>query len=1135
MLQMADLKNIDAEIKKLDDLKTANLSLLTVEKDINSTLLYSMGARKKYTDALSAAATAQRDLMDKEEKLATTIERTHKLNVKALKDYKDLKSRQKELIVNLRKIGKEKRKDKEATKKNIEELDSLKTSISSTADAIGIYERSLKSAAGEADILKGTAEKMKRTFDSLAKIDNKNIGSFEDLNKLTTQRVRLMRMQIGIQEKSGIISKEESSELKDKLGHVEEMYKMQGDSLKQKVSEDLSPMIDDLMNEASKSINAKRFKKRPEKEMGDALFGAQAKKVADIRGAQANNLKSIFDPKTSISSKVASVKSFRGASDDLKKLNDIMKLTGKSASGAGVMMKMLGVALDSLGSLGWIGLLIKAVVAIASAVNSLDKFLKGFNQTFAKLQGPTVLMKDVGKSMKLFTDSIFDLQRNLKYGIKSEDITGMFQGIAESGMSLQGLLNKVQGGYDGMIDKAAKVSFDFGVSMQEAGSMLGEQMTDLRSSADEAAEGFKILSYDAAIAGIQSQKFYQATYAAAESLSYYGKFLTSASTTLKNFQQQGGMGFKDAQKQAQGMTTLFKDMSLSQRVAFIEMTGGAKAYRKDAEKINEGYKSDLIKHTKARDEKRKYLAEHSKDMNLDSIEKIKQEIKVEEDQISVAQKGFAMASTAAKSNAMNMATYMEMFTDKAGEKVSELFKTAGKAGLNVFSTDTAAMVEYLKGILPISDEFARTMINTVKTTRVGIGAMSEDINNLVKELPSDKKSTFYSDISKIIEAGMDGETMKMNDIQKGLDAYSKDSKVDVSRIQDYLNKFPNAVREMVSVGYDKFVKNMDESTLKEGKLIEQVTGEKDNEQAKRLDDVVKNTRTIEDFIGINKENVQYFLAGNDIQKGIAEAAVATARSTGAILGFVQSIAEKSGAKGARTEESFRKSKDYEELKKLLEKEMVVKSELGVTSPKDTQRRSDLEKMLTEIETKKKDVAGQNLYQQDELIGAAGAKLKKLYDDKSRLDEQVATLQKKANEQTGMEQEKTRALIFSVQQDFKQRTYGIDLTDTKKVEENKDYKSTTGGYALLSKGDVVVNARNMSAGIGGDFGAFAGTAASDMMRSIGPVNGGNQLPPSIPVQINIGSVSGDPEEFLKRISPAIEQAFERMYYDKQKRK
>ena len=107
------------------------------------------------------------------------------------------------------------------------------------------------------------------------------------------------------------------------------------------------------------------------------------------------------------------------------------------------------------------------------------------------------------------------------------------------------------------------------------------------------------------------------------------------------------------------------------------------------------------------------------------------------------------------------------------------------------------------------------------------------------------------------------------------------------------------------------------------------------------------------------------------------------------------------------------------------------------------------------------------------------------------------------------------------------------TKKRAIPIRRDYQATTGGYALLSKGDVVVNAKNMSSGIGGDIGAFSDKISKGMMGAVTTAT--RDMAPSIPVNISIGSIEGDPEEFLRRIKPAIEQSFERMYFDKQRRR
>lgn len=1127
---MADLGNIDAEIKRINELKDKYQSLLSVEQEVNKSLIYSSGVRKKYTDALKAASEIQKDIVKKERDYENSITKNSQAVTLNMKKHKSLKLEQAKLIKDQKALKTSGKKNSAMWKENNKKIKDLQKSISATESAIKSYENAMDESIKDAEAMKNSTKGLKKVFDQIAKIDDSQVGSQDELNSATRKRISLMKQQLNIQEKAGVLSAEDSKELKGKLNKLDEMHTIQGDLIKGSVSDDLAPMIDDLTKEAKNIADPKKFKADPERELARSRTAAESKMGLSLRGAQATSLKTIFSGKTSFGDKLKAAGSFKDASKDISKLNDVMKVTGKGASTAGGMMKMLGTALGSLGKLGWIGLIISAVTAVAKAVNDLDKFLKGFNQTFAQLQGPTVMMDNVEKSMDNFTDAIFNLQRNLKYGLKSEEIIGMFKGISESGMSLQGLLRSVQGGYSKMIEDAAKVSLNFGVSVEEAGTMLGEQMTDLRSTVDEAADSFKVLSYDASLAGIQSQKFYQATYAAAEALSYYGKFLTTASNTLKKFQDQGGMGFKDAQQQTQTMTNLFKDMDKNMRVAFIEMSGGVEAYRADFVKAQKDASEAIKKHSDAIAMKRKGLEDAKRKGDKETIDRLNNEIAAEEKHMTAAEKTFAMAGQAAKSNAQDMAMYLEVISDKVGEKMGEYFKNLRKQhGPDVFK-DARAVVEHMKTVLGVSDEFAMKMVGTIQTTREGIKRMAEDVKSMSSKLPGIEGSKFDEKIYKIIEAGMEGDKMNIGKIQEGLKKYGDSVKMDMSPIFEYVKKFPNSIKTLVQEGYDKFIRNVDDIAINEQKNIEQVTGEGDKEQANRLDDLVKNTHSIDDFIGINKENAKYFLAGNDLQKTAAKAAIGTARSAVAILNYVQNIAT---GKKSRTEEEFRKSDDYKTLGKLLEKEMILQRELDTTPTKDKDKRAALENKIKEVQGIKKGIAGSNLYQESELVGQAAENVNKLYKDKATLDRQVAALEKKAIREAGYDRDKTENVISSIKRDFEKRTFGIGITNPEKVEQQKDFKAGSDGYALLSKGDVVVNARSMSTGVGGDIGAFAGTAASSLMKNISS----GQSPvgaPQIPVNINIGSISGDPEEFLQRIKPAIEQAFERMYYDKQKR-
>jgi hypothetical protein len=1163
---MADLNNIDAEIKKLTELKNSYGNLLDVEKSVNNSLLYSVGIRKKYTDALTAAASAQKDLIAKEERLSGELNKSSKALTYSIKQHKIYKEQRKKLIQDQKKLITSGKKDTDAYKDSRKELTKLRQAIRGNITSIEDFEKSINAVVSQTKTLVGTGKKIKETFDKLSELDSKKISSAKELMDVTEARLDIMKKQIDIQEKAGTLDADEAKDLKAKLGQYEEMQKLVGEGLKSKVSEELAPMVDDLTKSATELTSKKRFGEDKRREIGRSQYAAQSRKGVGLGADQARSLRALFSTRSSFGDRMGAVKSHGAASKELGKLNEVMNVTGKSALGAGSMMKMLGSALGSLGKLGWVGLIISAVVEVAKVVDRLDKFLKGFNRTFTQLQGPTVMMKDVGKSMSAFSDSIFDLKRNLKYGLKSEDIIGMFKGVSEAGMSLQGVMKNVSGGYSTLIEDAAKVSFDFGVSMDEAGSMLGEQMTDLKATVDDASKSFKVLSYDASIAGIQSQKFYQATYAAAEALSFYGKFMETASNNLKNFQKQGAMGFKDAQKQAQEMTNLFGTMSSNQKIAFMEMSGGVESYRKDFQKMAADSSAAIKTSLESLSTKREQLAKSKAEGDKKSVAILENEISAEEDQLATLQKTYAMADHAAKSNAMNMAQYLDMLSDKVDSKMSAYFKEMkSQGGLDIFKDDLAA-VTHMVTVLGVSEEFAKKMLGTLQTSRSGILLMGKDVQKMVNNLPDSDKSEFKSKFAEIIKSGMKNGTMNMSAIKKGLLGYGKVNSTDVDQIMKYLDAFPNAVQDVVNKGYENLEKNIDNITLTELNNVSKINDEGMTAQNKRLDDLVNNTRTIGDFIGISAENAEYLLSSNDLQKGAAMAAVETAKAAGNILSWLQ---------GTDKEKKLLKDPDkdifYKGLKEIGADIRVLEAGKKETADKgkkeEYQKEIDrLTKNAAQLEDKLRKKHGSNIGGQ--LIKSASeaglSKARKIFEEKRVAEEAITQKREEAASFKGkgdnIKSEKLAKEADKMQRDFEnQKGYlqysekKVELFLYKKADEsskkadsgniintqpvvpNKDYKASSGGYALLSKGDVVVNANSMSSGIGGDLGAFSGLAAFKMMGSLSPTKSQGSNAPNIPVNINIGSVSGNPEEFLKSIRPAIEQAFDRMYFEKQKRR
>ena len=337
--------------------------------------------------------------------------------------------------------------------------------------------------------------------------------------------------------------------------------------------------------------------------------------------------------------------------------------------------------------------------------------------------------------------------------------------------------------------------------------------------------------------------------------------------------------------------------------------------------------------------------------------------------------------------------------------------------------------------------------------------------------------------------------MNMTAIKEGLDKYTESTGSNTSMIYDMLNKYPLAVQSFLDKGFHNLMSDIEGVTLSELSNMEQITKEGDKEQEKRLDDVVKNTHTIGDFLDINAEYLKKIVATSGAQEVMAGAAMSTARSTGSILNFLIGKWGKTGKMKAEE----KKSKEVEDIifnKKMMENLLSKTTDKGM--------RQLLRYKIMKME--------------DEIEIVSGGK-KSMVADASFRAEERAQEQIKREKEAEVKKKEAKAQV---------------IPKAEEVKPEGDYKANKGGYAFLSKGDVVVNAKNMSTGVGGDIGSFAGTAASDMMRSFSS-RGDVTSAPTIPVNISIGSISGDPEDFLKAIKPAIEQAFERMYFDKQKRK
>lgn len=1095
-----DLKQIQQGIESLKKYKETTSEVLSMENELTRKLMYSATTRKKYNDVLTAIDDTARSLAAREKNLISTLSSSEKVLDNVNRKIKNLKRSQSELLGTLSDMRKSGKSNTNEFKNQQRKLIDIREALKDVKGYYAGYSDSMNRAIKESETLSNISKKLHKNMSDIEATGMVDINSYEDLNNLTDKRIQLMERQLDLKHRAGTLTRKEMMDMKKQLKTDEKRAEIQGDILKGKVAAADQPMLKELTRMAPKA---------------GGMEAAGAQKYFDLAGKRVGAMKGLLGSGGSLRDRLAAAQALKDTGSQFKSLKNVMGATGKGIKGISGMFKMLGTAMKALGAIGWIGLIIQAVMTVASLVNRLDKFLKSYNKAFMKMQGPTIMMEDVGKSMKTFSKSVFDLKRNLELGLKGEEIIGMFQGISETGMSLQGVMRTVEGGYKKAIDTAARIHLDFGVSLEESGAMMGEQLLDLRATIDDVSDAFKSMAYDASIAGIQSQKFYQATYAAAEALSYYGNFLESASNTLRNFQEQGAMGFKDAQKATQETTNLFKTMDQNTRIAFINMTGGINEYAGDAQKGLEQTNKSIEEHNRVLEMRRTELKRAEALGDTKRIEELQNLVSADEKQIDTLKRSavqYASAMEAVRKGAIeDFATYLPLFADKTMGKMGRYFDRLRKeaGGVDIFGGNERAIIEQLKATSGMSEDLILQFITTAKQNRRNIDEMSLSMEKSIKGIAKGEREG----IGRILQGYADRGEVDISKLRSELGEYARgrDMILDMDNILKNFQKFPNAVATLMGKGYESAVMMSEDLALKDLQPIKVTLGEDARDQKKRLSDIVKNTHTIEEMIGINKEFVEYAAASSDPMRTIAGASLSVAQSTGGILKFLIS-------RFGKKQDLAMQKYNIKNLEDMVYEQKMLKAKLEETS--DKEERAKIARELLNI-SDIMDIATKGDMQKVAAVEAAATKRAQ------------ATIRAREEAQIDPTKKFEDVILKRSKMVFGEASTKPVPTRKKAIPIRRDYQASTGGYALLSKGDVIVNAKNMSTGIGGDIGAFSNKISKGMMGSITAVD--RNAAPTIPVNISIGSIEGDSEEFLRRIKPAIEQSFERMYFEKQRRK
>jgi len=524
-------------------------------------------------------------------------------------------------------------------------------------------------------------------------------------------------------------------------------------------------------------------------------------------------------------------------------------------------ISLVKTTLASLGKAGVIGLIIAAVSELVKLVSSADKYIKDLNQTFASIAGPGSSIDDVQGRMKEFNDALFDISRNLKLGIKAKDASELFQTMAKSGLSMQGLSQRV-GSYGESIETARKLSLQFGVSMQDMGRMMADQMLELRSSLDDVRKTFGVMAYDAAKAGIESNKFYQSVDAATSSLSFYGNFLQKASGMMRDFVSTGTMGFKDASQQATDMMGIFKNMSIQQRRGIAALVGP-----KDMQELFGTELGKLDGELGAINAKIKDRQAAEGKASGQNKNRIRDEIKVlARDAQNIRSKKVMMDKAHKSGDLTDIALAMPHLAAENAQIIAKIMK---KNSIDIFG-NMAAPIEYLTKQLGMNVDTATRYVHQIHSAK----SVFEDFNETFRSNIGLLSDSQKDNVAGLLDAYKSGKTSE-KDLRKGLTAnltegFKKAGMLE--RLDEFINvavrsgKSSDIVNKVISGSATEG--DIREGTLNTTSSVGDLEGSAELTNEK-MDDLIKATTPLQDYLDISKDAAKYALAGSNVMENMS--------------------------------------------------------------------------------------------------------------------------------------------------------------------------------------------------------------------------------------------------------------------------
>lgn len=800
----------------------------------------------------------------------------------------------------------------------------------------------------------------------------------------------------------------------------------------------------------------------------------------------------------------------------------------EASEGLKVLTKAVGglsKALSFLSKAGWIGMVVSALVKVAKAFNTAEKFITKLNKAFLTMAGPTSGFSDVPNAMREFNKEIHNLRRNLKLGIMPKDIQEMFGAMSGAGMSLQGVKQNV-GSYGKAIQEARALSIEFGTSMKDMGGMIAENMMTLRDSLDNVSQSFRKMAYDASKAGISSDKFYRIVNNATSSLSFFGNYLKTGSSLLTSFYKAGELGLKDAENAVSGIMKAFSGIDYKKGLKLINVLGGSKVkdlfgsiVKKDEEEIEKARKKLEFKSSQlyaTEDESvRKKLSEE--------ITALREDLEGKQARSGRLSKAFGAYNAG---NPEELALQVGRLAEKPVETISLLMDKAKGYSL--------AEIEIMQNILGLTQEqttYVKSLLETTKDNFKGFVTNNTKVLNKVFKGNVENINAFKELISARA-AGATGAELNtvLGDFHKAL----KEAGIEEDEITTFMsslntnidnNMIDPLVTLLDNIASGKAIGKALEGIDLKAAAIRSVEGRMSREDVKlmkstdeKIAEIIKQTTTAEDYMDIMKESGKFFAADT-----VGNLKILTGL-TASILGWVADIGrtvtadkrEKArGIKEKLIEEELGKLGIQDKIKNRLNSASAEFKKIVGTDIGDEQLTKVLKGELGAkglgVDEKKFEAFREQMKAKDAFEGNFKDLVKILGDYNKAIAEKKEDLVKKgvgsvyveAKQEAEMQYQKGFSAGKSVSESFKNKTL---KESANKLSIKPDFKTTRGGLALLNRDDMVF--RPPAAGVAG----AAGTMTPKVMKEIFPANSlkGGGGASSVKYEVNLGglNINGD---------------------------